>query len=163
MKSLFICPSLVIILFAGSCKPAKDSSTTETTPTPVHATKPAPGDPNTLSGTTQTQNEDVAASSSKQSENSYRFIVSFISIGEGTDRTAKPILDGIVAEWEKKTGKTIAVEPIAWGREGETDFCYQLKELTSKEQESFVNQVRTAFKDHSLIQITENQPCMHKR
>lgn len=164
MKSLILYPSLALILFAGSCGSSKETTTSETKPTPVKAEKPVAENPNVISSTTvPPQEEVVMTATQKQSENMYRFIVSFISIGEGTDRTARPILDGIVTAWETKLGKSISVESIPWGREGENDFCYSLKELTPKEQETFVKEVRTAFKDHSLIQITENQACAHKR
>src|SRR4051812_47078921 len=54
----------------------------------------------------------------------YRFVVSFISIGEGIDQNAKKTLDDHLVQWRNNTGKAIHSEEVHWGREGETDYCF---------------------------------------
>jgi hypothetical protein len=93
----------------------------------------------------------------------YRLIISFISIGEGPDFNAKSGLDRAVAEWEKRKGKSLKQEQYPWGREGEVDYCFQLLELTSNEQQEFIKELTTTIGTSKLVQISENQPCMHKR
>ncbi|MBL0341777.1 MAG: hypothetical protein IPP71_13060 [Bacteroidetes bacterium] len=162
MKSFIIYSSLALLMLAGSCKSQKETPASE--PVAVKPKQqPATAPVSTTISATGAHEEVTTPDASKQIENMYRFIVSFISISEGTDRTARPELDGILASWEKKMGKPITYESVAWGREGENDFCFKLNELSAEEQQSFVNEVRTAFKNRSLIQITENEPCMHKR
>ncbi|MBK8413304.1 MAG: hypothetical protein IPL22_01545 [Bacteroidetes bacterium] len=99
----------------------------------------------------------------KVNGNFYRLIVSFISIGEGTDRQGRETLDAVLADWKTKKGKEITFESVAWGREGENDFCFRINNLSEKEQQIFVSDMKAAFKGRSLVQITENQPCTHKR
>jgi hypothetical protein len=42
-------------------------------------------------------------------DNKYRLIVSFISIGEGTDPDARKVMDGVLENWNKKL-----VKPLQW-------------------------------------------------
>jgi hypothetical protein len=93
----------------------------------------------------------------------YRFIISLISIGEGTDRNAKEILDATLNSWKTSQKKEIVFEEIHWGREGEVDFCFQLKELSGEQQVQFMNELKEKFKGHDLVQFAENEPCAHKR
>ncbi|MFI5219364.1 MAG: hypothetical protein ACHQNT_07725 [Bacteroidia bacterium] len=96
----------------------------------------------------------------------YRLVISFISIGEGTDRNARQIFDAALSDWEKnkmKEGSKLNYETVPWGREGEVDFCFSLTELDQSEQKLFINDVRERFKGHELVQFTENEPCRHKR
>lgn len=90
-------------------------------------------------------------------DNKYRLIVSFISIGEGTDPDARKVMDGVLENWNKKIGKTIAMEAVPWGREGEVDFCFRLSELSSEDQASFINEMKKAMEGRKLIQFAENQ------
>ena len=164
MKSLIIYPSLAIMLIAGSCKSQKESSATaETKPTPVKPATPPPAATSPSAINAAGAHDEVVMPDGEKQANMYRFIVSFISIGEGTDRTGRETMDGVLASWEKKKGGSIAFEAVPWGREGEADFCFNLKELTSNEQEMFISDMKTAFKGRSLVQMSENQPCTHKR
>ncbi|MFM2190805.1 MAG: hypothetical protein RL491_1191 [Bacteroidota bacterium] len=99
----------------------------------------------------------------QQSVMKYRLIISFISIGEGPDFNAKTGLDRIITEWEKQKGTTLKQEQFPWGREGEVDYCFQLAELNAADQQSFVKDVKSTLGTSKLVQISENQPCMHKR
>ncbi len=165
MKSLIIYPATALVLIAGACKSPKETATApEATPRvvqPIAESSPNSGT-NTINSTTMNE-EVVMADGEKQAQNNYRFIVTFISIGEGTDRKGRETLDGVLASWEKKKGAPIAFESMPWGREGEVDFCFNLKELSAKEQELFVADMKTAFNGRSLIQMAENQPPTHKR
>lgn len=93
----------------------------------------------------------------------YRFMVSFISIGEGTDRQAKQILDSYLNEWRTNRGKEIHFEQVPWGREGEVDYCFPLVELDANQQKQFVNEMKAKFDGHNLVQFAENEPNRHKR
>ena len=57
----------------------------------------------------------------------YRFVVSFISKGAGPDNNArKQVLDLI-----QKQAKPLAYEARIWGREGEEDFIFNLKDVSA--------------------------------
>lgn len=159
MKIIRFAQILCIFIFC-SCKSSQPTPGTPATP-PVasnnsHADSPVVKEPT----------EPVEPIVQKNpNENSYRFIISFISIGEGTDRNAKQILDSVLAEWETRKDQIMKInfETVPWGREGEVDFCFLLKELNDKEQIQFITGVKERFKGHQLVQFAENEPCRHKR
>ena len=65
-------------------------------------------------------------------------------------------------QYQTDAGMPIAREEIAWGREGEVDFCFKLLGQDKKSKDSFVQQLRDAFKGNNLVQITENTPALHQ-
>jgi hypothetical protein len=160
----FILASAIVCVSVSACHSPKAAATAETTPAPVTTSAPPPS-PNTIqsAGSQASHDEVIMSEQDKLTGNFYRLIVSFISIGEGTDRQGRETLDGVLADWKTKKGKEITFESIAWGREGENDFCFRINNLSAKEQELFVADMKSAFKGRSLIQITENQACVHKR
>ncbi len=117
----------------------------------------------TTTGSAGTIQQNDPMNQPKQEAVKYRLILSFISIGEGTDPQAREIMDRVLAAWETKTGKKIAVENYPWGREGEVDFCFHLNELSPQDQAALAREMRVAFKDHQLVQISEFQASPHKR
>jgi hypothetical protein len=157
------------ILFIISCKPPKQAN--ETSAKPVASTVAPSVAPNTAA------NDAVIVDNASASEvslvpvqnmqtskdTSYRLIVLFVSIGEGTDRDGKKILDSFLNDWKTKLKKEINYETVGWGREGEVDFCFPLHELNEKQQNQFVREIKEKFNGHSLVQFTENEPCLHKR
>lgn len=160
----FILASAIVCLSASACHSPKAAATAETTPAPVTASAPAPSPATVQSTVSQAPLDEVIMSDQdKVNGNFYRLIVSFISIGEGTDRQGRETLDAVLADWKTKKGKEITFESVAWGREGENDFCFRINNLSEKEQQIFVSDMKAAFKGRSLVQITENQPCTHKR
>jgi hypothetical protein len=114
-------------------------------------------------------NKDVATMNSEQNTavssqipDTFRVAVIFISIGAGTDQNALPILDKVLADWKLKIGKDLTFNKVGWGREGEVDYCFTLKELNSDMQAQFINNLRDAYKGNELIQIQENHPYRFK-
>jgi hypothetical protein len=92
----------------------------------------------------------------------YRVIVSFISIGAGTDAQAREKLEQLIQQHQVDFGMPVAKEEIPWGREGEVDVCFKLLGQDKKAKDSFVKKLREAFKENKLVQITENTPALHK-
>lgn len=162
MKTILF-PLAIAGLAVISCKSPEATATASPNQKPETASYTQPTTTGAPASSEAAHEEVMMNDQEKQSDNNYRLIVSFISIGEGTDRNGKATLDGIIDNWKQKTGKLISYEPVSWGREGETDFCFKINELTSKEQELFATDIKTAFNGNQLIQITENQPCIHKR
>ena len=107
----------------------------------------------------QKTTETVTANSAPDAPITYRLIVSFISKGAGTDsekRTA--FMDYVNAHPKKPSYKT-----VTWGREGETDYCFNLSELTNKKDlVDFIEGVKKATAGSDMAVITENAPCLHK-
>lgn len=94
---------------------------------------------------------------------SYRFIVSFISMGGGPDIKVLKAFTDYVSEYNAKTGKTIVFERFGWGREGESDYCFKLSEITSTEQVEFIKGVNKLINGSKLVHVSENAKCNHKR
>jgi hypothetical protein len=50
-----------------------------------------------------------------------------------------------------------------WGREGETDYCFNLSELTAKKDLiGFIEDVKKIGAGSDMMNISENAECMHK-
>lgn len=133
MKKIFFLASL-ISLACISCKSKKEAvKTTE----------------NTTSEATNTADKPVT----------YRLIVSFISKGAGTDSQKRStFLDYIDKHPLKPAYKT-----VTWGREGETDYCFNLSELTAKNDlVTFIDEIKKIAAGSDMMNLTENAECQHK-
>ncbi len=78
---------------------------------------------------TKKTTENNTTNSTQTNEGIYRFNVSFISIGSGTDGKARQQFLDFIKEYETKNSVKIVYEIANWGREGETDYCLKLSEL----------------------------------
>ncbi len=103
--------------------------------------------------------KSTATTAKVTSAENYRLVISFISIGTGIDGDSHDAIKKFIADHAKKP----AVETFRWGREGEVDYCLQLKELSSKEQKAFVEEIKKLAGKSELVQISENAPCVHKK
>lgn len=92
----------------------------------------------------------------------YRLTVSFYSIGSGTENEFITGFEDKIGSFAGKVGKNIDYEKSHWGREGETDFCLRLTELSKAEQDEFITMTRNYLKDAKWVHINENQLCRHK-
>lgn len=96
-------------------------------------------------------------------DTNYRFSVSFISIGGGTDKKAKQQYDHYITEYEQKNKVKLNYETTNWGREGEVDYCFKLVELDKKKQELFITETKEILKSSSLVRYKENMTCRQKK
>jgi hypothetical protein len=157
---------LIALLLAVGCSSSKNQSGENKKPDEATQTTTASATTGTTSEATETISHDsmtTAKVNAQTNDNNYRLIVSFISIGEGTDIKAHEKFDAFMSSWQTENNKTLVVEKVPWGREGEVDYCLKLNELDKDSQSKFVSQIQDAVKDSKLVQISENQPCMHKR
>ena len=93
----------------------------------------------------------------------YRFNVSFISIGSGIDSKAKQQFNEFITQFNNKNKLTIIPEIVSWGREGETDYCLKLAELSSELQNKFITDTKKLLKTSKLIRYKENSTCKQNR
>lgn len=91
-----------------------------------------------------------------------RFSVSFISIGAGTDGSAKEKFDQFITEYKQENKVELKYETINWGREGEVDYCFDLTSLDKKKQELFIAETKEILKTSTLVRYKENEPCQQK-
>ncbi len=109
----------------------------------------------------ESRNEPIIKQEKETSGNS-RFIVSFISIGGGTDTKAHSLFLKHLSDYKEIKKDTLIVDIIPWGREGEVDYCFKLSELTASEQQKFIADVKNILKKSTLIRYKENAPCRRK-
>ena len=109
--------------------------------------------------TTQVKNNQKKEQSS---DDTYRFNISFISIGSGTDGKARQLFLDFIKDFEAKKNFLIELETVKWGREGETDYCLKLTQLNSDEQAKFISDIKELLKTSKLVRYSENTTCKKK-
>ena len=107
----------------------------------------------------ETTKSSTQTESSNANTHTYRLIVSFISKGTGVDRAK---VEALLKQVESNSNKLV-YEKVQWGREGETDFCFQLGNLKKTEQITFINEIKKQMTGSDMVFITENAPCTHIR
>ena len=85
----------------------------------------------------------------------YRMIVSFISTGEGINLEVQKSFEKFISSYSPK----VTYETNKWGREGETDYCFHLSELSSTLQDEFVRKSKEITTKR--VYIKENEKCPH--
>lgn len=93
----------------------------------------------------------------------YRFNVSFISIGSGTDRKAKQQFNEFITQFNNNNRVIITPEIVSWGREGETDYCLKLAELNNDLQNKFIADTKEILKTSKMVRYKENCTCRQMR
>lgn len=89
----------------------------------------------------------------------YRLVVEFISKGSGIDHKSMEKIDKFISSQKK----TVGYEVCHAGREGETSYLFQLKELSKKEQKKFVKEIKNCIVEKDMVHVDENRhfdvPC----
>ena len=95
----------------------------------------------------------------EQKNGKFRLVVSFISKGSGIDHKSIEDIGNVIQNHSPK----IAYETCQMGREGETNWLFQLNELSKKQQKKFIKEIKKKIADKALVFIKENtdfnQPC----
>ncbi len=89
----------------------------------------------------------------------YRFIVTFYSIGSGTERDQIVMFEKFVTDYGQKSKTTIAYEKSNWGREGEVNYCMKLAEIAAEDQQKFIGEAKEILKSAKWVRFSENTPC----
>ena len=134
--------SLVLVAACSAGAPTPSS------PAPVSqpAAVPSPGAPSS------------PAPPAAAAGNEARLIVSFFSLGDGTDHEAGEKL----RDWLEGRDD-LGVRRADWGMEGETDYCFALTALSAAEQAALVAEVKTLLADSKKVNYFEHQPCREGR
>jgi len=172
-RTLLLIPALVLFLIACREKhvtttakpPAPDPNAYSTAP-PVTTTENEAAevvvtvDDGNTSGSNTTTNDTVVTNVSMPTEVTIptaedssklsRLVVSFISKGEGTDGAAKANLD----KWLSKHAD-VKYTVVTWGREGEVDYIFNLRDRAAASQNQVVQDVRTLIGTNDLVLIQE--------
>lgn len=93
----------------------------------------------------------------------YRLVVSFISHGAGVDSKAKDQVNEVINKWRIAKSVDLKAQRPKWGKEGESDICSGLDELTETDRSKFIGEVRTAVGTNDRVVVTENASCHESR
>lgn len=143
MKTLMFALCL-LVLAVPSCKTQKGTQKTVTVENPPPPPPPPPKDD---------------GDSPKGEPMTYRFTVSFYSIGTGIDAEHHTKFQ----EYLNNFKPVLLYDKAGWGREGEVDYCFFLRELKPKEQETFVGDVKKLLEKCDRVHFEEFKPCKNKK
>ena len=101
------------------------------------------------------ENSACSHKKSGAADEKYRLIISFTSIGEGINTDVKEKFEKFATTFSPK----VNFETVKWGREGETDYCFNLKELSTLQQEEFVRKSKEIAT--KKVNLKENEKCTH--
>ena len=117
---------------------------------------------NTSKKITESKSQNQVSQKKPLPDSLYRFTVSFISIGSGTDKNAKQQFIQFIQQFNEKNNVKVNAEIANWGREGETDYCLKLSELNKQQQNQFLTETKEVLKNSALVRYEENCICRHK-
>ena len=95
----------------------------------------------------------------KQTVSKDKLSVSFFSKGSGIDLKKRGEFDLYLKEFEKKEHLSLAVEQIKWGREGEVDYCIELKPLSKKKCKRLIAGANLLLGNASLVHVSQTDAC----
>lgn len=95
----------------------------------------------------------------KEVKITYRLVVSFISHASGIDGEKYDAIEAYL----KKHPKKPKYDVLLWGREGERDFCFHLKEFKSDEQSGFIDELKKLAVGSERVQFHENVERVKKQ
>ena len=154
MRLFYLILIVPTIILMSNCNTSKKSNATKVDTVKTEQT--------TVKSPDTVKIEQTATKSSEPAmpkEIMYRFTVSFISKGAGTDYQIKQKYDAFIADFEFRNKVQIITNKASWGREGEVDYCFDLKDLNSTMTDSFIAESKALLSASTLINIGENTRC----
>lgn len=143
---------LITTLLIGPCNSnqnAGDGMVVKKKDTPEKSINPPDGHP-------QSGKKDETTNMSREVSD---LIITFSSRGEGINGKAKKLLHDFIDEFESQHKIRFKYDVNSWGREGERDYCFDLKDLDNDKQELFVTQVKRLLEEENLVTISKNKSC----
>jgi hypothetical protein len=92
-----------------------------------------------------------------QAGKTYDMKISFISKGEGIDYKLKGKIDALIVSFNKENKTAITPVINSWGREGEKDYNFILKNLSTSKKEAFISSVKEIAGSTDMAHITFNK------
>ncbi len=97
--------------------------------------------------------------SQKQTVCKDKLSVSFFSKGSGIDLKKRGDFDLYLKEFEKRERLSLEVEQIKWGREGEVDYCIELKPLSKNKRKRFIAGTNLLLGNAALVHVSQTDAC----
>ena len=110
--------------------------------------------------TVKTENkENKSVTPIQDDKKTFRFTVSFISKGAGTDYQIKEKYDAFITDFETKNKVKMTINKASWGREGESDYCFEMSQLNNEIVKKFMAESKALLSASDRINIGENTNC----
>ncbi len=113
------------------------------------------------SNTIETRSETSAKT--EQPEIIYDAIISFTSRASGIDNDIKNKIDKILADFNAENDNKLIPEIVPWGREGEVDYHFITKNLSTSQKKAISTQIKEAIGASETVFIMNNKKAVHKR
>lgn len=81
--------------------------------------------------------------------------VSFISIGSGIDYKAENRFLDFVNSFQQKYHLEMLYRLSRWGKEGETDYIFNMKKLSTKQKKELKDSLTKLFEGNALVTISD--------
>jgi len=104
-----------------------------------------------------------ARNETAQKETIYDIIIMFISKASGIDSDLKAKIDTELATFNKEHNTDLKPEIVGWGREGERDYLFRTKNLSTKQKKQLIAQFKSAVGSSDMARIILNKKSVHKR
>lgn len=95
---------------------------------------------------------------SPQAVSGKQFIVNFISIGAGTDHKAQQKFLDCISQFQKENKVTLHYKIEHWGKEGETKYTFDLKNLSRKQAENLKGNLKEMLEGNKLVRVGDTSP-----
>jgi|TARA_B110000116_G_C16362910_1_gene370640 hypothetical protein len=109
---------------------------------------------------TVSENSELPASTK---ETVFDIIIVFISKASGIDSDLKAKIDSELASFNQKHKTNIKPEIASWGREGERDYLFQTKNLSTTQKKELIGKIKAAIGSSDMAHIMLNKKSVHKR
>lgn len=86
-----------------------------------------------------------------------QLLVNFISVGSGIDSRAMNQFDEFITRFSKENTVKLHYNTRHWGKEGEIEYVFNLKNLKSKQRKALKDSVQIMYKDNRRVQISDRE------
>lgn len=105
----------------------------------------------------------TSETSTSTKETVFDIIVMFISKGAGIDSELKGKIDTDITTFNKENGTNVKPEIAPWGREGERDYLFQTKNLSTKQKSKLITKFNNTIGSSTMARVILDKKSVHKR
>ena len=155
MKSIYLCLLIPVAMSTYNCSGSKKTANKDNT---VKTENEVKTDTKVKTANTG-NNANTSKTTAEDEKKLFRFTISFISKGAGTDYQIRQKYDAFVTDFETRNKVKIIINKAAWGREGEMDYCIEFTNISKQITESFISESKALLSASDRINIGENTHC----
>jgi hypothetical protein len=155
MKTIYLFLLVPLALINYNCSGSKKSTNNSNT---VKTENSAQSENTTKTSSTE-GNNNKSTTPQIEDKKLFRFTVSFISKGAGTDYQIRQKYDAFVNDFENQNKVKVNINKASWGREGEMDYCIEFGDIKKEIIEKFISESKALLNLSDRINIGENTHC----